>query len=254
LPFRIIPVILISNGGVIKTRQFKRPRYVGDPINTVKIFNEKGVDELIIIDIEASKRNEINFTLVEEIASEAFIPITYGGGIKSIADVERLFSLGIEKISVNQSIISGCDLLGKCVERYGSQSVVACLDIKKTLFGKYRLYSYITKKLLNESISNMIKRLEQHAIGEILINHVDRDGSMLGYDQELAKFLYENTSVPLLHLGGLASLTDLAFLKNLGYSAGCGGSYFVFSGKRDGVLITYPNEAQIIEYIGNRFE
>ena len=212
MPFRIIPVILISNGGVIKTQRFKKPRYIGDPINTVKIFNEKGVDELIIIDTDASKKKLIDFTLIREIASEAFVPITYGGGIRSLTDVEKLFNLGIEKISVNQSIIGNCDLLRLCVKRYGSQSVVACLDIKKNIFGNYRLYSHITKKLINEPILNMIKRLEDNGVGEILINNVDRDGSMLGYDQELAKFFSENTSVPLLHLGGLASLAHLAFL------------------------------------------
>lgn len=254
MPFRVVPILLISNDGVVKTKNFSKSQYIGDPLNIVKIFNEKGVDELIILDINATKNAGINFSLIEEIASEAFIPLTYGGGISCIEDVSELFKLGIEKISLNNAIFSNFELLQNCVISYGAQSVVASLDVKKTVFGKYRIYSYLENSYRYESLSTTLSKLDGIGVGELLINDVSRDGTLLGYDHKLTEYIFNNTNLPLLHAGGLSSLSDLKYLRDLGYSAGCGGGYFVFNGKKNGVLITYPSEESLTEYIGDRFE
>lgn len=254
MPFRIIPILLLSGNSIVKTQKFAKPQYIGDPLNIMKIFNEKGVDELIILDINASRNNSLNLSLIEEIASEAFIPLTYGGGINSLHDVEKLFKLGIEKVSFNNSIFTNINLVKDCVRNFGSQSVIATLDIKKSFFGQYKIYSYLKARLRVDPIDEVLIKLEKIGVGEILINDVERDGTLKGYNENLIQFIFPKTNTPILHAGGLSGLSDLKYISELGYSAGCGGGYFIFNGRRNGILITYPSEESIEGYIGERFD
>ena len=183
LQTRVIPVLLIKNGGLYKGVRFKKHKYVGDPINTVKIFNEKEVDELVLIDISVTIENkEIDFKLIKEIASEAFMPLAYGGGIKSIDDARKLFSLGIEKVILNSAAFENPDLITELSNEFGSQSIVFCLDIKKDFFGNQRVYSNCgTRKIKGSPIEIAIK-MEEKGIGEIIFNSINLEGTKKGYD------------------------------------------------------------------------
>jgi imidazole glycerol-phosphate synthase subunit HisF len=256
LQTRIIPVLLIHKGGLYKTKKFKKPKYVGDPINAIKIFNEKEVDELILLDIDASKENkEPNYKLIEDIASECFMPLCYGGGVKNLEQIKKIFSFGVEKISLNNILFEDDTLVKKAVEIYGSQSIVASVDINKTIFGKHAIYNYKTKKHTTLSYCNFINKLEKIGIGEILINCVYNDGMQTGYDLELLKIIANEVAIPVIALGGASSLEDFKkVIVDTEVSALAAGSMFVFHGKHQAVLIKYPKRDEIEKTLKEKIE
>lgn len=244
---RVIPCLLIHNGGLYKTTKFKKPNYIGDPINAVKLFNEKQASELIVIDIDASVKNHYpNFKLIEEIASEAFMPICYGGGVKNIEHMQRIFSSGIEKISVSSLLFEDLEMVKKAVKKFGSSSIVATIDTKKTLFKKQRAYIYNGKKKLPYTIDEVINLLQDSNVGELVVNSIDNDGTMGGYDLNLIQYISKQMNIPVVALGGAGSLDDIIkVIKKGGASAASAGSLFVYHGPRKGVLINYPNEEKL---------
>lgn len=248
LKTRVIPVLLMKNGGLYKGVKFKNHKYIGDPINTVKIFNDKEVDELVIFDIEASRlNNPINFELLENIASEAFMPIGYGGGIKTLEDAQRLFNLGIEKVVLNTSAIESFELVKKLVESYGSQSVVFCLDIKKTFFGKYESFSYSGTNKVKISPIELAKKMENLGVGELIINSIDNDGVMKGYDLNIIKEIATQLTIPVIACGGASNLEDFKKAKDYGAHGCAAGSIFVYNGIHKAVLISYPKYEKLSE-------
>lgn len=238
---RIIPCLLLSNGGLIKTVNFKDEKYVGDPINVVKILNEKEVDELMILDINTSSHaKEIDFKLIEKIAEECRMPLCYGGGVKRLDDFIKLINLGVEKVSVSSALFNGGDLIRNAAEVVGSQSIVAVLDVKKTK-GKYWIYS--KNGTINSSLElkEFVKSLDQNCIGELVINSIDRDGTMSGYDFELLDYVFSDITIPLTFLGGASGNQNIGELFSKYRNIGAGvGSLFVFKGKYKAVLVNYP--------------
>tara|TARA_B100000963_G_scaffold361053_1_gene394631 strand:- start:265 stop:981 length:717 start_codon:yes stop_codon:yes gene_type:complete len=234
--------LLIHNNGLVKTVKFKDKTYIGDPINTVKIFNEKQVDELMILDIDATVLGkEPNFKLIDKLANESRMPLCYGGGIKTSAEADKIFNLGVEKIALSSTAVNNPELISEISNMVGSQSVVAVLDIKKSIFGRYEIVTHNSKKKFDGNIETTINQLIERGVGELVINSVDYDGVMKGYDFALLDKVYALTSVPLTILGGAGSLSDITEAveryKIVGVAAG---SLFVFKGKYKAVLINYP--------------
>jgi len=254
LKTRVIPVLLLHNKGLVKTVKFKSPKYIGDPINAIKIFNEKEVDELIFLDIDASKENrEPDFKLIEDFASECFMPVCYGGGITSIEQIKKLFALGIEKVSLNISTLTGENLIKEAVSLFGSQSIVVAIDIKKTFFGKYQVYNHSSKKVIKKNYLEYMKNIERLGAGEIFINSVDLDGTQEGYDIDLLKEVVKNVKIPVIACGGAGKLSDFEKVKNeANVSAVAAGSFFVFQGKHNAVLITYPKYEELEKLFGEK--
>ena len=239
---RVIPCLLIHNNGLVKTVKFKDKTYIGDPINTVKIFNEKQVDELMILDIDATVLGkEPNFKLIDKLANESRMPLCYGGGIKTSKEADKIFNLGVEKIALSSTAVNNPELISEISNMVGSQSVVAVLDIKKSIFGRYEIVTHNSKKKFDGNIETTINQLIERGVGELVINSVDHDGVMKGYDFALLDKVYALTSVPLTILGGAGSLSDITEAveryKIVGVAAG---SLFVFKGKYKAVLINYP--------------
>jgi cyclase len=239
---RVIPILLLKNNGLVKTIKFKNPVYVGDPINAVKIFNEKEVDELVLLDITATNdKKEINYNKIEEIVSEAFMPIGYGGGIKSLDQIEKLFKLGVEKVIINSEIFKNLDLITDAAKVFGNQSIVASLDVKKDFFGNKKIYSHSGTEKIKEDLVSVCKNLVNAGVGEILINSIDKDGTMSGYDTDLISEVSKSVEVPVVSCGGAGSIEDFAKAVNAGASAVAAGAMFVFQGIHRAVLISYPN-------------
>lgn len=253
LKTRVIPVLLLKNDGLVKTRRFKNAKYVGDPINAVKIFNEKQVDELIFLDIMASKLgSKPNFDLIENIASECFIPFAYGGGITSLDDASRLFKLGVEKIVLNSACFSNMKLIREIAAKFGSQSVVVSIDVKRTIFNKAKVYSHSKNKVTKWSPVEFAKILESEGAGEIFVNSVDRDGILCGYDIPLLKQISETVSIPVIASGGAGNINDFVVaVKDAKVSAVAAGSLFVFYNSDRAVLINYP-EYDILQNLLNK--
>ena len=250
---RIIPCLLVHKKGLVKTEKFTVPKYVGDPINAVRIFNEKEVDELIVLDIDATvEKREPDYKMIENHASECRVPLCYGGGIKTVEQAEKIFSLGVEKIAISSSAIENPSLIKDIAVRVGSQSVVVVLDIKKGFFGGYEIVTHNAKKETGLNPIEYVKELQNLGIGEIVINCVDNDGLMKGYDLKLIDEIYKIVKVPLTVLGGAGSLSDVKELINkyeiIGLSAG---SLFVFKGKYKAVLINYPSHEEKEKLIKN---
>lgn len=244
---RIIPVLLIDDRDLIKTKQFANPAYLGDPVNAVKIFNRKGIDELAILDISATRRRtNPDFELLEDIASQAFMPLSYGGGIKTIEQVRKLLAIGYEKVIINTELIRNPKLVEQAVSLAGSQSVVASIDAK--LVGNdYFCVIEDGKVVTDKSPSELAKEAERLGAGEILINSVDRDGMMNGYDIELVKSVVDSVDIPVTACGGAAGIEDLRnVLTNGKAHAAAGGSMFVFYGRLKAVLITAPSEEELV--------
>jgi len=241
---RIIPCLLVHNKGLVKTTEFKDPKYVGDPINAVKIFNEKEVDELIVLDIDATKEKRgPNFDLIRNLAIECRMPFCYGGGVTTVEEAKKIISLGAEKVAISSAAINNFPLIKKIGETVGVQSVVVVIDVaKKGMFGGYEIYTENGQKKTGIKVKDFIQKLNTVEVGEIVINSIDRDGKMLGYDYELIDMVRELTDVPLTVLGGAGSLNDIKSLiaryKIIGAAAG---SIFVFKGKYRAVLISYPD-------------
>jgi cyclase len=244
---RIIPCLLIKNGGLVKTVNFTDPKYVGDPINAVKIFNEKEVDELIVLDIDATVfGKEPNYTLIKNIATECRMPLCYGGGVKTIEQVEKIINLGVEKVAISSAAIQNPELISTAAARVGSQSIVVVMDVKKT--GLRRRYELFTKNGLDKTginPSEFAKKVESLGAGEVVINSIEQDGAMKGYDLDIVKEIRASISLPMTVLGGAASLDDMAgLIKEYGVIGASAGSLFVFKGKYRAVLINYPSQAE----------
>lgn len=246
---RIIPCLLIHQGGLVKTQGFKGPKYVGDPINAVKIFNEKEADELMVLDIDATIQNrEPDFSLIAKLAAECRMPLSYGGGVKTAAHAQRLVDMGVEKVAVSAAAIANPALLSDMAAAVGRQSVVAVLDVRKKsgLFAKgYEVCSHNAKMVHKLDPVGFASTLQDAGAGEILINSVDRDGFMQGYDLDLASEFRQALKVPVTFLGGAGSLEHIGQLvSKLGVVGAAAGSLFVFKGKYRAVLISYPTPAQ----------
>lgn len=243
---RIIPCLLLKGEGLVKTRKFKKPKYVGDPINAIRIFNDKEVDELILLDIDATKLSkEPNYKLLEEIAGECFMPLCYGGGINSVEQAHRIFSLGIEKICIQTAALNDLSIISDISSRFGSQSVAVSIDIKRNWLGKKKIYSSTKNKYQNQNLKTFITDLINAGAGEIILNSIDLDGTLSGMDIDLIREVCEFTPVPLVALGGLDSLNSIKEASDAGASGIAAGSFFVFHGPHRAVLITYPNYSDL---------
>lgn len=246
---RIIPCLLIHKGGLVKTQQFKSPKYVGDPINAVKIFNEKESDELMVIDIDAAvNKVEPNYALIEKLAAECRMPLCYGGGVTTAEQASRIIDLGVEKVSVSSAAVSDPSLLTRMANAIGRQSVVVVLDVRKKtgLFSKgYELCTHNGKSVHKQDPVAFARQLQEAGAGEIVINSINHDGEMKGYDIELAKLMRNAVNVPLTVLGGAGSLEQIGdLLRACGVIGAAAGSLFVFKGQYRAVLISYPTPEQ----------
>ena len=246
---RIIPCLLIHKGGLVKTQGFKLPKYVGDPINAVKIFNEKEADELVVLDIDATvNRVGPNFAVIAKLAAECRMPLCYGGGITTAEQAARIIDLGVEKIAVSAAAVANPALLTEISNAIGRQSVVAVIDVRRKtgLFAKgYEVCTHNAKTAHKHDPVALAKTLQAAGAGEIVINSIDLDGEMTGYDIALAKQMRDALSVPLTVLGGAGSLEDIAALvRSCGVVGAAAGSLFVFKGRYRAVLISYPTEQQ----------
>jgi len=235
------------NEGLYKTIQFKQPNYIGDPINAVKIFNEKEADELVVLDITASRENKgINYSKISEIAGEAFMPMGYGGGVKSLDDAKKVFDAGYEKIIINTAANENPDLLGKIASVYGSQSVVVSIDAKLNWLGKYQVYINDGTKKINRSAAQVALAAQEAGAGEIFINAIHKDGTWEGYDEALIKKVADAVTVPVIACGGAGCLEDFKRAVTAGASAVAAGSLFVYQKKGMGVLISFPSSALMV--------
>ncbi|TVT58071.1 MAG: imidazole glycerol phosphate synthase subunit HisF [Sedimenticola thiotaurini] len=244
---RIIPCLLVQNSGLVKTVRFSDPKYVGDPINAVKIFNEKEVDELVVLDIDATVQGrEPDYALIASMAAECRMPLCYGGGIKTVGQVERIVSLGVEKVALSSAAIEDPKLLTKASDRVGCQSIVVVLDVKKTgFFKRHELFTHNGKRGWGLSPVEFARKAEELGAGEILVNAIDRDGAMNGYDLELAKQIRDAVGIPLSVVGGAGGLADIhALFRSCGVIGAAAGSMFVFKGKYRAVLIQYPSHSE----------
>ena len=238
---RVSPCLLVHNKGLVKTVKFRDAKYVGDPINAVKIFNEKEVDELIVLDIDATVENQTpDYQMIKHLANESRMPLCYGGGIKTAQQAQEIIKLGVEKVAISSAALSNPSILKDIAQIIGKQSVVVVLDVKKSLFGTYEIYTHNGKKKVKKKFEDVISELEKIGVGELVINCIDNDGVMKGYDIKLAEKVRELASVPLTILGGAGSPNDILQLiekfKVIGASAG---SLFVFKGVYKAVLINY---------------
>jgi imidazole glycerol-phosphate synthase subunit HisF len=243
---RIIPCLLVKNGGLVKTVQFDKPKYVGDPINAVRIFNEKEVDELVVLDIDATVQNrEPNYTMIANLAAECRMPLCYGGGVKTGEQIQRIISLGVEKVALSASAVQTPELISEAAEQVGSQSVVLVMDVKKSgLLQRYEVFTHNGAKKTGLDPVRFAKQAEALGVGEIVLNSIDQDGVMKGYDLDLISQVRNATSLPMTVLGGAGSLNDIAnLIRAFGVIGAAAGSLFVFKGVYRAVLINYPSRA-----------
>ena len=242
LKTRVMPCLLLDDGRLVKTVKFKNPAYIGDPVNAIKIYNEKEVDELILLDISATRENrKPPFATIEEVASECFMPLAYGGGIRTIEDMKAIYTIGVEKIIINSFAAERPEFIREAAGIFGSQSVVVSIDIRKSLFGRYSVYTHDGTRDQKTDPVVYASRMQEFGAGEIVINAIDRDGTMAGYDLALIKRLASAVTIPVIALGGAGSIDDIeAVVKEAGASAAAAGSLFVYQGKDLGVLINFP--------------
>ncbi|MDB4513364.1 AglZ/HisF2 family acetamidino modification protein [Akkermansiaceae bacterium] len=244
---RVIPVLLLSEGGLVKTEKFKKPVYVGDPINAIRIFNDKEVDELIFLDIDASKENRgPDFALLEQIASECFMPLGYGGGITTLEQIKRIYSTGIEKVVLNSVVFDKPELVEAAAAAAGSQSVVVSIDYKRVPFGKTKVYSHAKRKTPSKSVVELAKEMESRGAGELILNSIDQDGKMKGYDLDMIAAISGELTIPVVACGGAGCVGHLSDAVKKGKAtAVAAGSMFVFHGPHKAVLINYPSQEKL---------
>jgi len=243
---RLIPTILLSERRLVKTLRFKNPVYVGDPINTVKIFNDKEVDELIVLDISKSRSNcPPDFDYLGLLASECFMPLSYGGGITTLDQASQIFDLGIEKIVLQSVIFTNPSLVQKIASRYGSQSIVISLDIKKSIFGQYKLFNYQTYRSYTHNINDIISSVVELGAGELILSSVNKEGTLSGPDLRMIRTFASVTNVPIVFQGGIASLEDVSASILSGADSLAAGAFFVFYGPHRAVLISYPEPSTL---------
>jgi cyclase len=241
---RVIPTLLLnSSGGLVKTVRFTKRTYIGDPINAVKIFNDKKVDELVLLDIDATRENRLPaFNLIEDIVSEAFMPVGYGGGIKTVNDMARLFRSGVEKVVLSSAAVADLELIRKGADRFGSQSIVVCLDVRKGWWGRYNVTTRSGTRRHLGTPEDWAQKACLAGAGEVIIYSIDRDGTYRGYDLSLLVRINQAVEVPVVACGGAGSKEDFAAAVNVGCDAVAAGSVFVYHGAQRGVLITYPDD------------
>ena len=241
---RIIPCLLVKNGGLVKTIKFRNPKYVGDPINAVRIFNEKEVDELIVLDIDATIHNrEPDYNLIRNLAAECRMPLCYGGGVKAVDQIKKIISLGVEKVAISSAVVGRPELIADAAALVGSQSLVVVMDAKKAgSLGRYELFTHNGTKKINLSSVEFARRAESLGAGEIVINSIDNDGVMKGYDLNLITEVRQIVSLPITVIGGAGKLDHMVdLIKHFGIIGAAAGSLFVFKGKYRAVLINYPD-------------
>lgn len=255
LKHRVIPALLLCEGGLVKTRQFKNAKYVGDPINAIRIFNDKEVDELMVLDIAASKRSqEPDYATIELFAGECFMPLCYGGGVRTLDQAAKIFDLGVEKISLQSSALADLKLVSNIAKRFGSQSIVVSVDVKYNWLKRPHLYQSNNGKLLSKNWITFTQEAVAAGAGEVLINAVNRDGEMCGYDIPLIKQATSAVSVPVIALGGARNLNDFKAAIDAGASAVAAGAMFVFHGPHRAVLITYPSYSELEKHLDTRHD
>jgi len=243
----VIPVIMIDNDRGVITRRFKKPVYIGDPINAIKIFNDKEVDELIILDItHKGVRTKPNFALIEKMASESFMPLAYGGHVSSVADANTLINCGVEKISFNTALYRNPAMIRELSSRFGRQSIVASVDVAKNWLGNYVVKTQNGRQSIGTNLEAIVTSIINLGVGEILLNSIDRDGSLMGYDGELIQRVTRHLKVPLIACGGGNSINDFVkAVKICRASAVAAGALFFFKGSFNAVLVNYPDQATL---------
>lgn len=247
LTTRVIPCLLLRKAGLVKTIKFKDPSYVGDPINAIKIYNEKEVDELIFLDITATiEKRKPPFKIISEIASECFMPVAYGGGVRTLEDAGEIFSLGIEKVAINSYAVENPAFVRSVADKFGNQAVVVSIDAKRTLWGGYKVYTHGGRNATNLDPVQLAVQMEHHGAGEILLNSIDRDGTLAGYDVELIKKVSSAVSVPVIACGGAGKVEDFGIAVKQGGAAGvAAGSMVVYHGRNRAVLINFPTRSEL---------
>lgn len=244
---RIIPCLLLHNGGLVKTVKFGTPKYVGDPLNAVRIFNEKEVDELIFLDIDASRQGkEPDYALIKSIAAECRMPLCYGGGVRTVEQFDRIISLGVEKVAISSAALDTPELVTQAAQRVGGQSVVVVMDVKKNpRTAEYEVWSLNGSKRSGTTAVEFARQIEARGAGEIVVNSIDHDGAMAGYDVDLARTVRQSTTLPMSVLGGAGSIRDVgSLIAEFGVIGAAAGSLFVFKGVYRAVLINYPTRAE----------
>ena len=247
LKARVIPCLLLKNKGLVKTVQFKEPRYIGDPINAVWIFNQKEVDELIFLDIMATKEERKPFIeLISKISDECFMPLTVGGGIRRVEDIKELLNAGAEKVSINTYAVENPSFIKEASDVFGSQSIVVSIDAKRYKKGSYEVFTHGGTRPTGIDPVSLAVQMEAMGAGEILLNSIDRDGVMDGYNVKLVRKVSDAINIPLIACGGAGKLEDFANVINAGHaSAVAAGSFFVFHGRRRAVLINFPAKEEL---------
>jgi len=246
---RIIPCLLLAEGGLHKTRRFAKTRYVGDPINAVRMFNEKEVDEIIVLrtDLQSSGGGP-RFAEIADLASECFMPLAYGGGVRSLEEMDTLFRIGVEKVVLNTAALEDPELVRAAAMRFGSQAVVVACNAKRRTFGGCRVYAHRTGRTRSETPADFCRRMQALGAGEILLNAVDRDGLQTGYDLPLLREVTAALEIPVIACGGAGQLEDLRrAIREGGAAAAAAGSLFVFQGRHRAVLITYPTRDELTQ-------
>lgn len=244
---RITPCLLVHKAGLVKTVGFKSPKYIGDPINTVKIFNEKEVDELVVLDIDATANGvEPDYRMIANLAAECRMPLCYGGGVKTAAQAKKIISLGVEKVAISSAAVENPALISQMADEIGRQSVVVVLDVKKKIFCKdYDVFIKNGRQSTKRSVFELATLAAEFGAGELIINSIDQDGAMTGYDLSLANKIRQTVKIPLTILGGAGTLDDIeALIRACGVMGASAGSLFVFKGVYKAVLINYPTLAQ----------
>ena len=244
---RVIPCLLLRNMGLVKTRRFKDAVYIGDPINAVRIFNDKEVDELVLLDINATPDGKrLPFDMLAKVASQCFMPLCYGGGVRTVEDMAQLYSIGIEKVALNSQAVKTPTLVRAAADRFGAQSVIVSIDVKKSYFGKYEVVTEGGRKGTGKDPVRWAAEMQAMGAGELFLNSVDRDGMMEGYDLELIRRVTAAVGIPVVACGGAGKLADLSSVVTAGgASAAAAGSLFVFQMPHRAVLINYPSQRDL---------
>lgn len=250
---RIIPVLLLKGNALSKSIQFKKHVYIGDAINAVRLFNEMKADELVFLDIEASRnKRPIDIEFVKEVSEEANMPFSVGGGITSLSKIREITAAGAEKVILNNFALYNPDFIRQAVNEFGSSTICVCVDVKKKRFGGQHVYDHVTGKLLSSKPIELVKHMEELGVGEIIVQSVDRDGMMNGYDIDLMSTMSSNLTIPCIALGGASGLSDIVSLSGEATINGfAGGSMFVFQGSNRGVLINYPDKEEVVNLFSN---
>ena len=253
LKIRVIPCLLLKNESLVKTVQFKKYNYIGDPVNTVRIFNELEVDELMFLDIFAFKENrEINFEMLKDIANECFMPLSYGGNIKSLEDAKKIFAIGFEKIVINSNAFNNLKLIEEVANYFGKQSIVGSIDVKKSFLGREHLFSKHGEHKEKERVVEWAKKMESAGVGELLITSINREGTWRGYDIDLISRVTNSVQIPVIANGGAGSIFDMVEVVSKANASACAVGSMVVYQKRDmGVLVNFPDKKSLENALNN---